>query len=59
MAIKTKIDPNKITAGPKSYDLYHLGHVDFFLDEVAMYDRPLTVDEIKEDGGCSVRWRIC
>jgi len=34
--------------------LYHFGHVDFFLDEVAMYDRPLTVDEIKEDMGSAL-----
>jgi len=31
--------------------LYHFGHADFFLDEVAMYDRSLTVDKIKEDMG--------
>jgi len=29
--------------------LYHFRHADFFLDEVAMYDRLLTVEEIKED----------
>ena len=28
--------------------------IDFFLDVVAMYDRSLTVDKIKEDMGCAL-----